>query len=316
MKPLLFGGLSSERKRHLLCLLAVALLCGFLAPAASFARSDSDGEKKGFWVKLREAFDEKEEELPPVEDLFEQAEEYYNGHETWYGRMVRKTWGEESGAYQLPGVVVENYTKALELYRKVVDNYPFSSQAVISELRVADCHYKLEQYPEAVVWYEQFTKRHPNHEQVPYATYHQGMCYYEQKLKPGRDQSNTRQAVSTFEYLIDTYPSSEFTEEARPKLSESLKTLAEHELLIADFYFRKGDFWAAAARYRGIYLNIPGTGFDAQAMFQEAECYNGLGKTDLALDMYSEVISYHADSEYAEKAKEELAALEGEDSPK
>lgn len=301
--------------RFITGLVSCALALALVAPLSGFAKTKRTGEK-GFWGKLRAVFDEKEEEIPPVEDLFEEAEQYYNGHETWYGAMVRRTWGEDSKAYELPGVVMNNYTKALERYRMVVDNYPFSSQAVIAELRVADCHYKLEQYPEAVVWYEQFTKRHPKHEEVPYATYYQGMCYYEQKLKPGRDQDNARQAVKTFTYLIDTYPSTEYAGEAEPKLADSRKTLAEHELLIADFYFRKGDFWAAAARYRGVYLDLSGAGFDARAMFQEGECYKGLGKAGLARDMYAEVINYHADSEYAEKAKAERAELEKEEAPK
>jgi outer membrane protein assembly factor BamD len=283
---------------------------------AAFFLISAAGEEGGFWERFKAAFrDDKEAEPPPVEEVFEEAEELFIGRETWYGRLVKRTWGEDSRAYEkLPGVKRKNYPLARDLYQEVVDNYPFSKYATLAELRIGDCHYELEEYEEAAIWYGQFTKMHPRREEVPYATYMQGMCHFEQMLKPPRDQEQTMEALVLFETLRQRFPESPYTEEAGEKIKDCNDRLARHEMLVAQFYFKKRKYWAAAARYQGVWKGYPGVGMVDEAMYMEAYCYEQLGKENLARMAYERVAEKFPESDYAGRAKAGLEAVSRQES--
>lgn len=284
-----------------------------LVAAAFFLAAPAAGEDDGWWQGLKSRL-EQEGPLPAAEEVYEKAESFYKGRETLYGELVRKTWGRDSWAYRkLPGVKSKNALKAKELFQKVVDNYPFSRFSAPSELRIADCHYRLDEYEEAAVLYRQYIKMHPRSEEVPYAIYKEAMCHYERMRKPSRDQDHTMQAEVIFMELMETHPESEYAKKAGQKLAEVRKGLCEHELLVAEFYFDNREYWAAAARYKGVYQTYPDLGFDAEALYMEGVCYKSLGKRRMAKSRYETLMRSFPESDYAKKAEERLKAIkEGE----
>ena len=286
-------------------LVAVALLC--------MGQTYEQDEPRGTWERIRDRI-EGNKPLPPADELFQQAEERFYGKVTAYGKMIRKVFGEESWAFKnLPLVKRKNEQKAKDLYQRLVDNYPFSKYAPIAELRIADCHYKLEEYEQAAILYRQFTKMHPRRDEVPYAIYQEGMCYYERMRKPSRDQDHTRDAVRALSEMLSRFPDHEKSEDAREKLAEARTRLARHELLVADFYFKTEEYWSAAPRYQGVHEGYPGLGFDERAMYREASCYDRLGKNITARDAYGELLDRFPEGEYANEARQRIESLEAEE---
>ena len=49
-----------------------------------------------------------------------------------------------------------NYKKAIEAFEQLKDWYPFSKFAIVAELKIADAHFYLDQYADAVFAYEEF----------------------------------------------------------------------------------------------------------------------------------------------------------------
>jgi outer membrane protein assembly factor BamD len=296
------GGVKNSSK------LLVVLLSVFLICASAPDQEDSPG----FWQKLKAKF-KKEKPLPNVEEVFLEAEENFNGRETWFGRLVKKSFGEDSKQYEkTPGVTRLDYTRAMELYQNVSDNYPFSKYAPLSDLKIADCHFKLEQYLEAEILYRQFLRLYPKRTEASYALFQQGMCHYNQILKAPRDQQASRDGADVFLAQMTQYPDSEYYEDSKKYYTECRTRIAEHELLIADFYFKKKDYWAASARYRGLWQNFQGLGYSDLAMFKEGSCYFELGKNDLALSQYDVFVRTFPDSEYIDNANERINSLNSE----
>jgi outer membrane protein assembly factor BamD len=293
--------------RARLGLLLVAAI--FLLPALAVPQENA-------FSRIKAKLSHKEKKLPPAEEVFQRAEELYNGKETWLGKLVRKTAGEDSKLYKTGhGIKRKNEAKAAELYQQVVDNYPFSKYAPIASLRLADCQYALENYEEARLYYEQFLKAHPQSEDAPYALFRDGMCHYQQKAKVGRDPDETRQAAAIFTDFLARYPQDPRASEATEKLRDCRDRLAKYELLVADFYFHHREYWAAAARYRGVWQVYSGLGYDGRAMFQEAVCYQSMGKLDRAVPLYNKLIETWPNDEYAAKARERIDAIGREPSP-
>lgn len=143
-----------------------------------------------------------------------------------------------------------NYPSAIEHFQEVIDNYPYSDYATLAELKIADVHFQQGNYEEAASYYQDFVELHPTHPQVPYAIFRHGMCSFEQIGDVGRDQTLTLDALAQFRVLLDRYPNSEFADDARVRLSQAVDRLARHDIEVGNFYYRRGDYHAAAQRYR------------------------------------------------------------------
>jgi outer membrane protein assembly factor BamD len=182
---------------------------------------------------------------PPEEEL-PSAESYYaRGQEILKGRRVFFFFSDV------------DYPKAIESFQEVIDNYPYSEYAVLSELAIADIHFEREEYEEASSYYHDFVELHPTHPKVAYALYRNGLCSYDQMRAADRDQAPTREAVAQFRALIERFPNSEMTKDAQVKLGECENRLALHGIEVGDFYFAQQNWHSAARRYRVALTEYP-----------------------------------------------------------
>ncbi len=133
---------------------------------------------------------------------------------------------------------VGRYLLAEEIFQQIRDRYPFTPQATLAELRLADCKYYRMLYEEAIPLYEEFEKLHPNNEAVPYVIFMEGSCYYQLMDTADRDQTNTHKMINTYDRLLKRYPDSPFSYEAKKRIMEGRNLLAEHELVVAKWYAR------------------------------------------------------------------------------
>lgn len=130
------------------------------------------------------------------------------------------------------------YFMAIEYFNKVLESHRFAPQAILAELKVADCHYYMGKYSEAYVYYEQFEKMHPTNEAIPYVMYQKAMCYYERIDTIDRNITVALEAIEKFELLLTSFPNSAYVEDAKVKIAHSREFLADHEFAVAKFYLR------------------------------------------------------------------------------
>jgi lipopolysaccharide transport protein LptA len=162
------------------------------------------------------------------------------------------------------------------------------------------------EYVEAIAAYEEFKKTHPSHEEIPYVQFQIGMSYFNQMRSLDRDQTPTKKALSSFEYLIAGYPPSLFTEKAREKVGVCKKRLADHEFYIGNFYYKHGQFEAAASRFEGLLEKFP-------KLPEEDKTLYLLGKSWIELDQWRKaeaalrkVVAEYPQSHHFKEAKEIL----------
>ncbi|UCG21227.1 MAG: outer membrane protein assembly factor BamD [Deltaproteobacteria bacterium] len=146
----------------------------------------------------------------------------------------------------------EDYIDALKAFNTLKERYPYSRYAILAELKVADAHFHRKEYPEAIAAYEDFVELHPKNEAIPYVKYQIGVCYYEQMLSKDRDQTPTRWAILSFERLLKEHGDSAYAMEARKKINDCRKLLAEHELYVGRFYYKSKHYSAALGRFEGV----------------------------------------------------------------
>lgn len=165
------------------------------------------------------------------------------------------------------------YKKALESFEQLKDWYPFSKYAILAELKIADAHYHLKEYPEAITAYEEFERLHPRNEATPYVVYQIGRCYFEQMDSIDRDQTPARKAVETFSRLIRQYPGDPYSQKAGGLLVTCYHSLAGNEFYIGRYYYKQGFYRAALHRFMSLIKEYPDAGeYQYAALKYIAEC--------------------------------------------
>lgn len=146
----------------------------------------------------------------------------------------------------------EDYHDALKAFTTLKERYPYSRYAILAELKVADAHFHRKEYAEAIAAYADFLQLHPKNDAIPYVLYQIGECYYEQLLSEDRDQTPTRRAISAFQRLLKEHPFSTHAKTAKERIKDCRKLLAQHELYVANFYFKSKHYEAALSRFEGV----------------------------------------------------------------
>jgi outer membrane protein assembly factor BamD len=142
------------------------------------------------------------------------------------------------------------YMIALEKLQKLKNEHPYSKEATEAALRIADVYFMQDNFAEAAATYEAFKDLHPKHPRFEYAAYRIGLAYYSDiPSVHARDLTSAFKAEEGFNDYLFKFPNGEFSKDAREKLADARKTLAEKEMYIGNFYFKRKMWEAAKGRF-------------------------------------------------------------------
>lgn len=208
-----------------------------------------------------------------------------------------------------------DYLDANARYNTVRAQFPYSQFATLAELRLADAFFEDEKFISAISQYRNFIKLHPNHEKALYANWRIAESFAGQMPKPffllppthERELASSRDAERELEFFLRKYPDTEYTVQARRKLAEVRRRLADHEMYVAQFYIKKDNFRASAMRLTYLLEKYSGVGLDAQALFLLGRSYLELGDVDKAQVALTDLIQNFGDDPLARQAQTYLA---------
>ncbi len=203
-----------------------------------------------------------------------------------------------------------DYETAIATFQTIIDNYPYSEYAVLAELRIADAYFDDAQYEEALSYYRDFGDLHPQNEKVPYTIYRSALCHERRVRSVNRDQTATREALTYLDRLLASYPYSEYAREGEVLWRELRRKLAEQVMGIGDFYRRRGEYEAAAERYRSLLSEYPGLGLDAHSLYNLGLCYEAMNRHAEADRLYQAIVQNYRGSDVALAAEDRLRARE------
>jgi len=196
----------------------------------------------------------------------------------WFSAKKEETPAEELTKQGLEYFNAGKYYRARETFKTVMDRFPFSRFSLLAELKSADCEYYQDNFPEAVELYREFEKNHPTNEAVAYVVFQLGRSHYKQIDSIDRDTSQASEAIKDLGRLSRTFPKSPYIAEANI-LSERARTfLANHELYVAEFYFRTKRYLPAKGRAEFLLVNYA----DTKAADTARELLNKIAAVPLA----------------------------------
>ena len=187
-----------------------------------------------------------------------------------------------------------NYTVGINRLEAIETHFPFGQYAEQAQLELIYANFMKSDFEAATVAATRFIELHPKHPRADYAYYMRGLASYEKNRgffdrflgspQASRDVSSAEDAFIEFNELLQNFPNSLYAKDAKARMLHLRNIIAEHELMIAQFYLNHDTWVAAANRAAGIVENFPSTSSVPEALAIVVEANHKLGLEDPAND--------------------------------
>lgn len=155
--------------------------------------------------------------------------------------------------------------------------YPQSSWAPKSSLMASYAYYRYGYYSDSIYELKRFIKLYSKNENLDYAYYLLAMNYYDSIVDEKKDLRPLLEAKKNFEFIIDKYPNTDFSLDAKYKLELIHDTLAAKEMYIARHYIKKEKWIAAINRFKKVINDYNSTIYVAEALHRLVEIHYRIG---------------------------------------
>ncbi|HCE09845.1 MAG TPA: outer membrane protein assembly factor BamD [Oxalobacteraceae bacterium] len=186
------------------------------------------------------------------------------------------------------------YDNAIKYFEKLESRYPFGTYAQQAQMEIAYAYYRQGDQPQALAAVERFIKLHPNHPNVDYMYYLRGLINFNDQLglfdflarqdQTERDPKAAREAFDSFKLLAERFPNSIYTKDAIARMKYLVDALAQHDVHVANYYYRRGAYLAAANRAQSAIKDYSGAPAVEEALYVMVRSYDALDLTDLRDD--------------------------------
>jgi outer membrane protein assembly factor BamD len=186
------------------------------------------------------------------------------------------------------------FKTAIEHLENLEARFPFSPYARQAQLDVAYAYYKFEEPDSVITAADRFLRLNPRDEHVDYAWYLKGLANFSRGAgfmdswfprDPAQHDSKTlKDAFNDFSTLVRRYPDSRYAADAYKRLVYLRNELAEHEVVVANYYMKRGAWLAAAQRGQYVLEHYSEAPARVQALQIMDAAYTKLSMNDLATD--------------------------------
>jgi len=208
--------------------------------------------------------------------------------------------------------VKKNPEKARLYFRQIIDSFPKSFYAQRAKLAIADSYFKKGDEGNMIIAaseYREFISLYPYSPSASYAQYQIALTFFKKKLKPGRDQTKTTQALAELKKVITIYPLSEEAKETREMIKACEETLAEHVLGIAKHYNKTKAYKAAISRLTDILNNYLEFSKMDKVYFYIGDSNFKLGLYEESTPFFTKLITDYPKSKYVKKAQKYMKEI-------
>ena len=161
-------------------------------------------------------------------------------------------------------------------------------------LDLAWARWKTGERVQALSTLDRFIKLHPSSPALDYALYFKGVVNFNDNMGflsaisrqnlSERDQQASRDSYQAFQQLVDQFPESKYAADARLRMNYIVNALADYEVHVARYYFRRSAYVAAANRAQQALRDYQGTPVAEEALYIMVSSYDRLGLTTLRDD--------------------------------
>lgn len=186
------------------------------------------------------------------------------------------------------------WDKAVPLLEKLEARAAGTPLAQQAQLDKAYSQFKAGEQAQSLATLERFIKLHPASPALDYAIYLRGIVNFNDDLGllssitrqdlAERDQKAAKESFESFKELTSRFPESKYAPDAQQRMNYIVGSLAQYEVHVAKYYYKRGAYLAAANRAQQCitdYRDVPAT---EEALFILYKSYDALGMEQLRDD--------------------------------
>ena len=180
-----------------------------------------------------------------------------------------------------------NWQVAIGNLQLLESQFPFGKYAEQAQLELIYAQHMTSDYESSIAAAERFIRLHPQHPNIDYAYYLKGLSSFHktksifdrffQSQAFKKDMQPVQAAYTDFATLLSLFPDSQYAPDVKQRMIHLRNILADYELVVADYYMRRGAYVAAANRARYVLETYPNTLATPDAIVVLVECNWRLG---------------------------------------
>jgi outer membrane protein assembly factor BamD len=186
------------------------------------------------------------------------------------------------------------YDRAIKTLERIEGRAAGTLMAQQAQLYLAWAYYRTGERAQALATLDRFIKMNPSSPALDYALYMKGVVNFNDDLGlfgglanqnlSERDQQASRDALLALRQLVDQYPQSKYAGDASVRINYIVNTLAEYEVHVARYYYKRGAYVAAANRAQYAVQEYQYAPAAEEALFLMMQSYAHLGLKPLRDD--------------------------------
>jgi outer membrane protein assembly factor BamD len=200
------------------------------------------------------------------------------------------------------------YDKAIPLLEKLESRAAGTPLAQQAQLEKAYAQYKAGEQAQALATLDRFIKLHPTSSALDYALYLKGLVNFNDNLGifgnlsrqdlSERDQKAAKESFESFKELFTRFPESKYAPDSRARMTYIVNSLAQYEVHVARYYFKRGAYVAAISRAQTALTDFQAVPALEEALFIMVQSYDALGMQQLRDDTKRVMEKSFPQSEY------------------
>ena len=163
-----------------------------------------------------------------------------------------------------------------------------------AQLELAYTQWRSGDSESALATIDRYLKLNPSSPAYDYALYLRGLINFNDNLGifgslsrqdlAERDQAAARESWQSFRQLVEQFPQSRYASDAAIRMDYIVNSLANHEVHVARYYYRRGAYVAAANRAQRAASEFPQSPAAEEALYILAQSYEKLELPKLSAD--------------------------------
>ncbi len=220
-----------------------------------------------------------------------------------------------------------DFKRAKRLFEQIAPKYVGKPQGERVMFFFADSYFETGDYYLSGYQFERFIKSYPKSDKLQEATFLGAKSYYKLSPKYSLDQTDTDKALSRLQTFINTYPESEFFEEANNMAQELTQKKEKKQMEIAKQFDKLGEFnypilISAITALDNFISENPGSPYREEAFFHKLRATTNLAlnstynkreeRLEDAISAYNALMKSYPETEFKKEAENLHKALQRE----
>lgn len=210
-----------------------------------------------------------------------------------------------------------DFKRAKRLFEQIAPRYVGKPQGERVMFFFADSYFKTKDYYLSGYQFERFIKSYPRSDKIQEASFLGAKSYYELSPAYSLDQTDTDKALAKLQTFINTYPESEFFDEANAMAKELTSKKERKQIEIGKQFNKLGKFnypilISALTALDNFISDNPGSIYREEALYYRIEAATNLAvnstenkkqeRLEDAMASYNNLFRYFPDTQYKKKA--------------